>query len=388
METHILFVLALMIIGGLFLSRFAKKVHLPNVTAYLFAGLFLGPYFSNIIGLESIESLSLISDISLGFIAFSIGSEFKISYFKRVGLTPVVIALLEASFAVILVDIALILIGVEVSFALVLGSIAAATAPAATVMVIKQYKAKGSLTETLLSVVAIDDAIALVLFGLSVAIANAINSGSSSILHMMQEPIVEIILSLSLGLFLGVLLTFVSQFFESRGNRMSIVIAFVFLAIFVSEFWHASALLLVMGMSATYANLYKKSNQVMELLDRATPPLFIIFFVISGTHLDLSILPSIGMIGTVYIIVRVIGKYLGAYCGAVIMKAESKIKNYLGPALIPQAGVAIGLSLAAENVVPQYSSSIRAVILCATLIYELVGPAIAKYSLQKAGEIS
>ena len=353
METHILFVLALMIIGGLFLSRFAKKVHLPNVTAYLFAGLFLGPYFSNIIGLESIESLSLISDISLGFIAFSIGSEFKISYFKRVGLTPVVIALLEASFAVILVDIALILIGVEVSFALVLGSIAAATAPAATVMVIKQYKAKGSLTETLLSVVAIDDAIALVLFGLSVAIANAINSGSSSILHMMQEPIVEIILSLSLGLFLGVLLTFVSQFFESRGNRMSIVIAFVFLAIFVSEFWHASALLLVMGMSATYANLYKKSNQVMELLDRATPPLFIIFFVISGTHLDLSILPSIGMIGTVYIIVRVIGKYLGAYCGAVIMKAESKIKNYLGPALIPQAGVAIGLSLAAENVVPQ-----------------------------------
>lgn len=388
METHILFVLALMIIGGLFLSRFAKKVHLPNVTAYLFAGLFLGPYFSNIIGLESIESLSLISDISLGFIAFSIGSEFKISYFKRVGLTPVVIALLEASFAVILVDIALILIGVEVSFALVLGSIAAATAPAATVMVIKQYKAKGSLTETLLSVVAIDDAIALVLFGLSVAIANAINSGSSSILHMMQEPIVEIILSLSLGLFLGVLLTFVSQFFESRGNRMSIVIAFVFLAIFVSEFWHASALLLVMGMSATYANLYKKSNQVMELLDRATPPLFIIFFVISGTHLDLSILPSIGMIGTVYIIVRVIGKYLGAYCGAVIMKAESKIKNYLGPALIPQAGVAIGLSLAAENVVPQYSSSIRAVILCATLIYELVGPAIAKYSLQKAGEIA
>lgn len=387
MQTHVLYVFALMILGGLFLSRFAKKVHLPNVTAYLFAGLFLGPYFSNIISLESVESLGLISDISLGFIAFSIGSEFKISYFKRVGMTPVVIAILEASLAVILVDIALILMGVDLPFAIVLGSIAAATAPAATVMVIKQYKAKGSLTDTLLSVVAIDDAIALILFGLSIAIAQAINTGSGSILSMLQAPLLEIVLSILLGLGMGFVLTFITHFFESRGNRLSIVFAFVFLAIFLSELWHASALLLVMSMSAMYANLYKNSNQVMELLERATPPLFIIFFVISGTHLDLSILPSIGMIGTVYILVRVIGKYLGAYLGAVIMNAEPKIKNYLGPALIPQAGVAIGLSLAAESVVPEYASSIRAIILCATLIYELVGPAIAKTALQKAGEI-
>lgn len=387
MQTHVLYVFALMILGGLFLSRFAKKVHLPNVTAYLFAGLLLGPYLSNIISLESVESLGLISDISLGFIAFSIGSEFKISYFKRVGMTPVVIAILEASLAVILVDIALILMGVDFPFAIVLGSIAAATAPAATVMVIKQYKSKGSLTDTLLSVVAIDDAIALILFGLSIAIAQAINTGSGSILSMLQAPLLEIVLSILLGLGMGIVLTFITHFFESRGNRLSIVFAFVFLAIFLSELWHASALLLVMSMSAMYANLYKNSNQVMELLERATPPLFIIFFVISGTHLDLSILPSIGMIGTVYILVRVIGKYLGAYLGAVIMNAEPKIKNYLGPALIPQAGVAIGLSLAAENVVPEYASSIRAIILCATLIYELVGPAIAKTALQKAGEI-
>lgn len=376
-----------MIFGGLFLSRFAKKFHLPNVTGYLFAGLIIGPYMLNIIPLEAVESIGILSELALGFIAFSIGSEFKISYFKRVGLTPIVIAIFEATLAVILVDIALILIGIELPFALVLGSIAAATAPAATIMVIKQYKAKGPMTETLLSVVAIDDAIALILFGISVAIAKSFGSESENILLTLIDPLWEILFSLGLGAILGVVLTYVSKFFESRGNRLSLAFAFVFTAIYLADTYHGSSLMTVMTLSAVYANLYRNVDTILELTERATPPLFIIFFVLSGAHLNVSVLPTIGLIGTVYILVRVIGKYLGAYLGALLMKANKNIRNYLGPALIPQAGVAIGLTFVANDVVPEYASAIRAVILCATLIYELVGPAIAKISLQKAGEI-
>lgn len=387
MEGKELLYIALMIFGGLFLSRFAKKFHLPNVTGYLFAGLIIGPYMLNIIPLEAVESIGILSELALGFIAFSIGSEFKISYFKRVGLTPIVIAIFEATLAVILVDIALILIGIELPFALVLGSIAAATAPAATIMVIKQYKAKGPMTETLLSVVAIDDAIALILFGISVAIAKSFGSVSENILLTLIDPLWEILFSLGLGAILGVLLTYVSKFFESRGNRLSLAFAFVFTAIYLADTYHGSSLMTVMTLSAVYANLYRNVDTILELTERATPPLFIIFFVLSGAHLNVSVLPTIGLIGTVYILVRVIGKYLGAYLGALLMKANKNIRNYLGPALIPQAGVAIGLTFVANDVVPEYASAIRAVILCATLIYELVGPAIAKISLQKAGEI-
>ena len=387
MEGKELLYIALMIFGGLFLSRFAKKFHLPNVTGYLFAGLIIGPYMLNIIPLEAVESIDILSELALGFIAFSIGSEFKISYFKRVGLTPIVIAIFEATLAVVLVDIGLILIGIELPFALVLGSIAAATAPAATIMVIKQYKAKGPMTETLLSVVAIDDAIALILFGISVAIAKSFGSESENILLTLIDPLWEILFSLGLGAILGVLLTYVSKFFESRGNRLSLAFAFVFTAIYLADTYHGSSLMTVMTLSAVYANLYRNVDTILELTERATPPLFIIFFVLSGAHLNVSVLPTIGLIGTVYILVRVIGKYLGAYLGALLMKANKNIRNYLGPALIPQAGVAIGLTFVANDVVPEYASAIRAVILCATLIYELVGPAIAKISLQKAGEI-
>lgn len=254
-------------------------------------------------------------------------------------------------------------------------------------MVIKQYKAKGPMTETLLSVVAIDDVIALILFGISVAIAKSFGSESENILLTLIDPLWEILFSLGLGAILCVLLTYVSKFFESRGNRLSLAFAFVFTAIYLADTYHGSSLMTVMTLSAVYANLYRNVDTILELTERATPPLFIIFFVLSGAHLNVSVLPTIGLIGTVYILVRVIGKYLGAYLGALLMKANKNIRNYLGPALIPQAGVAIGLTFVANDVVPEYASAIRAVILCATLIYELVGPAIAKISLQKAGEI-
>lgn len=382
-----MYFLALMLFGGLFFSRFAKIAHLPNVTGYLFAGLLIGPYMLNLIPLAVTENMSMISDLALGFIAFSIGGEFKLSYFKRVGITPIVIAIFEALVAVVLVDSVLILAGVSIPFALVLGSIAAATAPAATIMVIKQYKAKGPVTETLLSVVAIDDAVALILFGLSIALAKAMTNSGTSILESILTPAWEISFSIIGGMILGTLLTFFSRFFESRGNRLSLAFGFVLFALYLSSTYDGSSLLMIMSLSAMYANLYKDVDRIMELTERATPPLFMLFFVLSGAHLDLSILPSVGMIGTIYILFRVIGKYIGAYLGAKITNAPEKVRTYLGPALIPQAGVAIGLTFVAQTVVPEYAPSIRAVILCGTLIYELIGPAITKISLQKAGEI-
>ncbi len=377
----------MMLLCGLLFSRGAKLLHLPNVTGFLFGGLLIGPYFFALIPETFVTQMSIISDIALGFIAFTIGGEFKLSYFKRVGITPIVIAIFEALVAVIFVVIGLLLIGVPLPFALVLGSIAAATAPATTVMVIRQYKAKGPVTETLLSVVAIDDAVALIIFGFSVAVAKALTVVGVSVLSSLVEPILEIIGSIGLGLLLGFVLTIAMRFFESRANRFSLAVGFVFLTVYLTTLFSGSTLLAVMSMSAMFANLYKDVDLIMELSERATPPIFMMFFVLSGAHLNVSILPSIGLIGAVYVILRVVGKMTGAWFGATITKAPHVVRTYLGPALIPQAGVAIGLTFVAQTVVPEYAASIRAIIIGATLIYELIGPAITKISLQKAGEI-
>jgi Kef-type K+ transport system membrane component KefB len=382
------FGLSLFLFGGLSISRLAKLLHLPNVTGFLFAGLLLGPYLFNIVPIEITENLDIISDLALGFIAFTIGSEFKLSYFKRVGITPIVIALFEAILAVVLVVIALLMMGQSLPFALVLGAIAAATAPAATVMVIKQYRSKGPVTETLLSVVAIDDAVALIVFGLNVAIAKALTGGNGSVLESLLSPLWELGFSLGAGAILGLILNFGARAFASRGNRLSLIFAFIVFAIALSTRFHGSSLLMIMSMSAVFANLYRDLNVMLDILDRATPPIFLLFFVLSGAHLNLAILPQIGMIGFVYIVVRVIGKVLGANIGARLTKAPENVRRYLGPALIPQAGVAIGLTFVAQSVVPEYAATIRAVVLCATLIYELIGPVVAKMTLVQAGEIS
>lgn len=382
------FGLSLFLFGGLTISRLAKLLHLPNVTGFLFAGLLLGPYLFNIVPIEITENLDIISDLALGFIAFTIGSEFKLSYFKRVGITPIVIALFEAILAVVLVVFALLMMGQSLPFALVLGAIAAATAPAATVMVIKQYRSKGPVTETLLSVVAIDDAVALIVFGLNVAIAKALTGGNDSILESLLSPLWELGFSLGAGAILGLILTFGARAFASRGNRLSLIFAFIVFAIALSNRFHGSSLLMIMSMSAVFANLYRDLNVMLEILDRATPPIFLLFFVLSGAHLNLAILPQVGVIGLVYIIVRVIGKVLGANLGARLTHASENVRRYLGPALIPQAGVAIGLTFVAQSVVPEYAATIRAVVLCATLIYELIGPVVAKMTLLQAGEIS
>ena len=379
--------LGVMIFAGMALGRLVKKIKLPNVTGYLIAGLLLGPSVLGILSEDFLSSATIISDMALGFIAFSIGNEFKIDYFKKVGVTPVVIAILEALFAVVFVILALIIAGCDPAFSIVLGSIAAATAPAATIMVIKQYKARGPVTSTLLSVVALDDAVALILFSVSVAIASAISGKGASASELISGPAIEILGALIVGALLGFLFLIPMKFFKKDGNRLCITVAFIFVGLGLSELCGFSSLLLCMAMGAIMANFSPDVNHIMNLSDKITPPIFLLFFVASGAELKLSVLPSVGIAGIVYILVRVCGKIFGASLGAVICKADKNIRKYLGPALIPQAGVAIGLSLAAASVVPDYAAQIRTIILCGTLVYELVGPAISKISLKKAGEI-
>lgn len=388
MSLNILTYLAIAIILCLLVSKLMKIVKLPNVTGYLIVGLIFGPYVLKLFPAGIIEELSIIPQVALGFIAFSIGSEFKISYLKKVGKAPIVIAILESLFAVLVVDFVLIITGHDVPFSLCLGAIAAATAPAATLMVVKQYRAKGPVTETLLPVVALDDATALMCFSISVAIAKAIASGGSdSILMTIVKPISEIVFSILLGGFMGFILRLLTKWFTGRGNRISAAIAITFACIGLGDILGLSSLLICMGMGAVYANTSREADKVFELTDRITPPIFMLFFFLSGADLDISILPKVGLIGAIYIVFRVVGKLLGAGLGAKLSKAPKVVQKYLGLTLTPQAGVAIGLATTAMSVVPEYGQKIRTVILCGTVIYELTGPVITKLALKKAGEI-
>jgi Kef-type K+ transport system membrane component KefB len=255
-------------------------------------------------------------------------------------------------------------------------------------MVIKQYKAKGPVTETLLSVVAIDDATALIMYSISIAAATALSGGNATVKDLVLKPIIEIGGALVVGAILGFLFLLPMKAFKKDGNRLSLIIAFIFVGLGISQLCGFSSLLLCMAMGAVVANFSPDVNQIMKLSDRITPPIFMLFFVASGADLKLSVLPAVGLVGVIYIVVRVVGKMFGASLGAIVSKADKNIRKYLGPALVPQAGVAIGLSLAASSVVPEHASEIRTVILCGTLIYELVGPVIAKTCLKKAGEIT
>lgn len=387
MEFSVLGYLAIVIFSGMLFGRLVKKLKLPNVTGYLIAGLVIGPCCLKIVPKDLLSQLEVISEVALGFIAFSIGSEFKLSYLKKIGITPIVIAIFEALCAVLLVFLGLVAIGKEVPFALVLSAIAAATAPAATIMVVNQYKAKGPVTSTLLTVVAVDDAIALMAFGICVALANMINGQGGNVTMTIVKPLVEIVGALLLGGVLGGLMLVPLRFFKKAGNRLAINVGTVFLGVALAGLWGLSSLLLCMALGAVFVNISRESAEVMRVSEAVTPPIYLMFFVISGAELDITVLASIGVIGVIYLLLRVLGKIGGAALGAKMMKADENVVKYLGLALLPQAGVAIGLSLVATTVVPQYGATIRAVILCGTFIYELIGPVAAKIALKKAGEI-
>ena len=388
MDLDALLSIAIVLFTGLFFGKLITYLRLPNVTGFLLGGLIIGPSVLNILSGESIASLGMVSQIALGFIAFTIGLSFKISYFKRVGWTPIVIAIFEATLAVLLVQIALLIAGFDFSLVIVLGAIAAATAPAATVMVIKQYKAKGPVTDTLLSVVAVDDAIALILFGFAAAITQTLSgtNGSANFIMMILNPILEILLALAIGAIIGFLVKYILKMFTTRSARLSILIGSVFLITGVSTLFGVSELLANMAGGLVLTNISLDAQRMDEMADYITPPIYMMFFVISGARLQLHVVPTVGLLGIIYIIFRVVGKISGAYIGAKVMKTSENIQKYLGPMLIPQAGVAIGLTIVAEELVPEHAAEITAVILVGTLIYELIGPVITKLALEKAGE--
>ena len=389
MELNTLLYISIALIFALLSSKLMKLIKLPNVTGYLLVGLLAGPYVLNIIPKDTVDSLGIIPEAALGFIAFSIGSEFRFSYLKKVGKAPIIIACLESLGAVLVVDFVLIGTGNDVPFSLCLGAIAAATAPAATLMVVKQYKAHGPVTETLLPVVALDDATALMCFGISVAIAKTIEGGAGDNLALtILKPMLEIIAALAIGIIFGILFRFLVKWFTGRGNRLAITYALTFACIGLGDMLNVSSLLACMALGATLANTSNFADVVFEQTERMTPPIFMMFFFLSGAALDISLIPSVGLIGVIYIFMRVAGKMLGSFTGAKLSKADKSVQKYLGFTLIPQAGVAIGLATTAMSIVPDYGPKIRTIILCGTVIYELTGPVITKLALKKAGEIS
>ena len=427
MQTVLLFsYIAILLLVALLSTRLMKLFKLPNVTGYIITGIIMGPFvfglFFNNFTFEGIkespaylivDKISWLSTVALGFIAFSIGTSFKKTTLATVGKRVIIITILEALGASIFVLLSLLVAHyfapehISMELVLTLSAIASATAPAATLMVIKQYKARGPMVNTLLPVVALDDAAALILFAILFQIASALASGGElSFYKMIGKPLIEIVLSISIGAVLGLFISFLNRFFKSRNNKLVLCIFSIFASIglyvlfkqpYMGSF-ELSSLLMCMVSGALFTNLCKDSDRTLDILDRFTSPIYMMFFVLSGASLDLSIFSNgktagiVILIAFIYLIFRVVGKYIGAYSGASITKCEPQVKKYLGFALVPQAGVAIGLATTSnklfnENGASETASLILAVVLTSTLIYELIGPLVAKFALTKAGEI-
>ena len=412
---EILFSLSIALFAGLMLSRLAKLVKLPAVTAYLVAGILIGPFCLGAFGVQGLgftfsdihdKSFAIISDVALGFIAFSIGNEFRLSQLKSIGKSATVIGVFQAVITTLLVDAALITLHfiipdkLSLEAAIVLGAVASATAPAATLMVVRQYKAKGPVTDTLLPVVALDDAVGLVLFSVSFSIAKGMLSGSVSVLSIVVEPLIEVVLSITLGAGMGYLFTFFERFFHSRSKRLAMSVAFVFLTVAVSMLKFEiggihiafSSLLACMMLGTIFCNICDFSEGLMDRLDRWTAPIFILFFVLSGAELDLNVLTDllIVLVGVVYIVSRCIGKYYGASISSKLTNSPKNVTKYLGITLFPQAGVALGMAIKASDAVyglGAVGTIVANITLFSVLIYELVGPFLTKIALTKAGEI-
>lgn len=404
--------LSIAVISGLLLSRVAKKLQLPAVTAYLVAGILIGPYVLGQLGvtglgfhsIENVKDYSIFCDVALGFIAFDIGNEFRLSQLKRIGRQATVTAFFEALTAALLVDAAMIALHflmpdlLSLPAAIVLGAIAAATAPAATLMVVKQYKAKGPLTDILLPIVALDDAICLIVFAVSYGIARALMHGTISLTSILVEPVLEVLVSLLLGALIGYILNLMEKVFDSNSKRLSIIIAFVLLTVGLSMMSFDiggvhigfSSLLVCMMMGTVFCNICNFSEDMMGRANKWTAPLYVLFFVLSGADLELSVFSNIAVIGIglAYIAARSAGKILGATMGSTITHCSATIRKYLGITLLPQAGVALGMSMKATASMGDDGQLIRNIVLFAVLVYELFGPLMTKIALMKAGEIS
>ena len=413
---RILLATAFALFAGLMMTRVFKylKLNLPDVTAFLIAGVLVGPFCLGATGIpgmgfdtmDDLSEISFLSTVALGFIAFDIGNEFRLSQLRKTGKAATVIGIIQAVIASLLVDAALIalhfILGPEVlplPVAITLGAIAAATAPAATLMVVRQYKAKGPVTDLLLPIVALDDAVGLVIFAVSFGVAEALNGGELSIVSVVVNPILEIVCSLILGSLMGALLTLLEKMFFSNSNRLSLTIAFVIMTIALASVKiplaggaeiSFSSLLVCMMLGTIFCNLSEYSVDIMDRSSKWTAPLYAVFFVISGAQLDLSVFryPLVILIGIVYILVRCLGKYFGALLSSTAVGCSSTVRKYLGITLFPQAGVALGMVVSAQALGEEMGGMIRNIILFSVLVYELFGPLMTKMALQKAGEIS
>lgn len=406
---EILLTLSMALLSGLLLSRLAKKLGLPAVTAYLVAGVIIGPFCLGKFGFIFTEAnppqfYSLLCDLALGFIAFAIGNEFRLAQLKKIGKQATVVGVFQAIFTTIIVDIALISLSfilpegyLPLPAAIVLGAVATATAPAATLMVVRQYKAKGPVTDILLPVVALDDAVGLVVFAISFGVAGAIDTGAIDAVSMIVNPILEVVLSIALGALMGFLFTLCEQFFHSRSKRMAISVTFVMLTVALSSLKFEigsvhiafSSLLACMMLGTIFCNICDFSEELMDRADRWTAPLLVLFFVLSGAELDLSVFGNwiYVVIGLAYIIFRSLGKYFGARFSAKLSHCDDNIVKYLGITLLPQAGVALGMASQAWGLGDEIGGLVQSITLFSVLIYELVGPYFTKVALTKAGDI-
>ncbi len=407
----ILLSVSIALLTGLLMTRVFKKFKLPAVTAYLIAGVLIGPYCLGALGFDGVgfptmhdvEALGLISEVALGFIAFSIGSEFRLEELKKTGRQALVIGIFQALVATLFVDVALWIVHViapdklSMSQAITLGAIATATAPAATLMVVRQYKAKGALTSLLLPIVALDDAVGLIVFAVSFGIAKTLMVGQIDFVSIIVNPIIEIVCSLGLGALMGYILTQLEKLYNSNTNRLNLTIAFVFLTASLAMIdFHVgaihisfSSLLVCMMLGTVFCNICPLSHDLMERADKWTSPLFALFFVISGAELELGVFADIAIvvIGIVYIVFRSLGKYYGTYASAKITKCSPEICKYLGITLLPQAGVALGMCTVASQQLGEVGSLIRNITLFAVLIYEIFGPLFTRMALTAAGDI-
>ncbi|MBR5719010.1 MAG: cation:proton antiporter [Clostridia bacterium] len=402
--------------AGLMMTRLFKvmRLNLPDVTAFLLAGVLVGPFALGSLGIsgigfasmDQISEVSFLSTVALGFIAFDIGNEFRLGQLKHTGKPATIIGIVQAVTATLLVDAALIalhfVLGPDVlplPVAITLGAIASATAPAATLMVVRQYKAKGPLTDLLLPIVALDDAVGLVLFAVSFGVAQAVDGGSVNLVSIIVNPILEIVCSLLLGAAMGGILTLLEKLFYSNKNRLSMTITFVVTTIALSTIEIPlgggvkigfSSLLVCMMLGTMFCNLSEYSTDIMQRSEQWTAPLYTVFFVLSGAQLELSVFknPAVILIGVVFIVVRCVGKYFGSYIPSLALKLDPNVRKHLGITLFPQAGVALGMVVSAQALGEAHGSVIRNIILFAVLIYELFGPLLTKQSLQKAGEIA
>ena len=395
---------------GLMLTRLGNKLRLPDVTAFLVAGVLIGPCVIGALHIPGVgfssfaelEALGAISDVALGFIAFSIGNEFRLSQLRETGRQALVIGILQALVTTLVVDAALLGLhflfpqALSVPAAITLGAIAAATAPAATLMVVRQYKAKGKLTDLLLPIVALDDAVGLVVFAVSFGVARALSSGIVDVYTIVVNPILEILGSLFLGALAGLGLAKIEPFFHSNTNRIAMSISFVFLTVALSMLKIPaggatigfSPLLVCMMLGSVFCNLCPLSEEIMRVADRWTAPVLVLFFVLSGAELELGVFAKAGSvaIGVVYILFRSLGKYIGARESARLVGCDKTVVDYLGITLLPQAGVALGMCVTAAQL-PGDGTLVRNIVLFAVLNYELFGPVLTKWALTKAGDI-